>query len=234
MASGISCLDRDGYQNTETCIYCYEESMGLTAPVNPPQTTIENLVTMRRHLPAGEKYEYVSANTFVTGLVVENITNQPLWLALQDLVWNKTGAEADAMMMISPDGSPATHGGISARLRDVARFGQIFTATNGLEVIGKDHLQDLSSNQGIRFDFQQLESFERRFPGDVPTHAAWQWDMIWPDGAMFKGGYSGQGIFVDPNRDVVVAWYGTSNPDGDSNRLLPIARRLTQSALFDD
>jgi CubicO group peptidase (beta-lactamase class C family) len=234
MASGISCLDRDGYQNTETCIYRYEESMGLTAPVNPPQTTIENLVTMRRHLPAGEKYEYVSANTFVTGLVVENITNQPLWLALQDLVWNKTGAEADAMMMISPDGSPATHGGISARLRDVARFGQIFTATNGLEVIGKDHLQDLSSNQGIRFDFQQLESFERRFPGDVPTHAAWQWDMIWPDGAMFKGGYSGQGIFVDPNRDVVVAWYGTSNPDGDSNRLLPIARRLTQSALFDD
>ncbi|MFT6095100.1 MAG: CubicO group peptidase (beta-lactamase class C family), partial [Pseudohongiellaceae bacterium] len=49
-----------------------------------------------------------------------------------------------------------------------------------------------------------------------------------------KGGYSGQGIFVDPNRDVVVAWYGTSNSDGDSNSLLPIARQLTQSALFDD
>lgn len=234
MASGISCLDRDGYQNTETCIYRYEESLGLTAPVNPPQTTIENLATMRRHLSAGEKYEYVSANTFVTGLVVESITNKPLWLALQELIWNKTGAEADSMMMISPDGTPATHGGISARLRDIARFGQIFTTANGLGVIAKDHLQDLSSNTGIGFDSEQLESFERRFPGDAPTHAAWQWDMIWPDGAMFKGGYSGQGIFVDPNRDVVVAWYGTSNSEGDSNRLLPIVRQLTQSALFDD
>lgn len=233
MASGISCLDRDGYQNTETCIYRYEESLGLTAPVNPPQSTLENLVTMRRHLPAGEKYEYVSANTFVTGLIVEKITNQPLWLALQDLVWNKTGAEADAMMMISPDGTPATHGGISARLRDIARFGQIFSESNSLGVIGKDHLLDLQSNNGIEFDSTQTDSLKRRFPSDAPTHAAWQWDMIWPDGAMFKGGYSGQGIFVDPNRDVVVAWYGTSNTDGDSNGLLPIARQLTQSGLFE-
>jgi CubicO group peptidase (beta-lactamase class C family) len=234
MASGISCLDGDGYQNTETCIYRYEESLGLTAPVNPTQTTFENLVTMRRHRPAGEKYEYVSANTFVTGLVVENVTGQPLWLALQDLIWNKTGAESDAIMMISDDGTPATHGGISARLRDVARFGQIFTMESGLGVIGMDHLEDLRSNKGIAFDYQQLESFNLRFPGDAPTHAAWQWDMVWPDGAMFKGGYSGQGIFVDPNRDVVVAWYGTSNINGDSNRLLPIARHLTRSELFDD
>ena len=234
MASGISCLDSDGYQNTKTCIYRYEESLGLTAPVNPTQTTLANLATMKSHLPAGEKYEYVSANTFVTGLVVESITNQPLWLALQDLIWSKTGAEADAMMMISPAGTPATHGGISARLRDIARFGQIFTATNGLGVIRDNHLKDLSSNNGIEFDSTQLEALERRFPGDTPTHAAWQWDMIWPDGAMFKGGYSGQGIFIDLNRDIVVAWYGTSNADGDSNRLLPIARQLTQSAFFDD
>ena len=38
--------------------------------------------------------------------------------------------------------------------------------------------------------------------------------MIWDDGAMFKGGYSGQGIFVDPGRDIVAVWYGTSRTDG--------------------
>ena len=82
MAFGISCLDEDGYQNTESCIYRYEESLRLTAAVNPSQTTLENLFSMRRHLPPGEKYEYVSANTFVIGLVVANVTR----LALQDLV----------------------------------------------------------------------------------------------------------------------------------------------------
>jgi CubicO group peptidase (beta-lactamase class C family) len=234
MASGISCMDSDGYQNTETCIYRYEESLGLTAAVNPTQTTFENLVTMRRHRPAGEKYEYVSANTFVTGLVIENVMNQPLWLALQDLVWNKIGAEADALMMISADGASTAHGGLSARLRDIARFGQIFTSPNGLGVITMNHLQDLNSNNGIGFDTEQLESFARRFPEDEPSHAAWQWDMIWPDGAMFKGGYSGQGIFVDPNRDLVIAWYGTHNSDGDSNSLLPMARQLSRSGLFEN
>ena len=229
MASGIACLDRDGYQNTETCIYRYEESLGLTAPVNPPQTTLENLVTMRRHLPAGEKYEYVSANTFVISAIVENVTQQPLWLALQDLLWSKIGAEADAMMMISPTGVAAAHAGLSARLRDIARFGQIFTSSNGYDVIDRDHVTDLSSSNGIAFDSQQRESLERRFPNDAPSHAAWQWDMIWPDGAMFKGGYSGQGIFVDPSRDVVVAWYGTDSTSGEAHSLLTVVRQLTTS-----
>lgn len=233
MASGISCLDSDGYQNTESCIYRYEESLGLTAAVNPSQTTLENLVSMRRHLPAGEKHEYVSANTFALGLVVENVTSQPLWLALQDLVWNKIGAEADGLMMISPDGTPASHGGISARLRDIARFGQIFTSENGLGVIDQNYLEDLGLDKSVAFDSGQLESFDQLFPSDAPSHAAWQWDMIWPDGAMFKGGYSGQGIFVDPNRDMVIAWYGTNNIDGEGNSLLPIARQLSRSTLFD-
>ena len=234
MASGISCLDGDGYQNTESCIYRYEESLGLTTAVNPPQTTLENLVSMRRHLPPGEKYEYVSANTFVIGLVVANVTRQPLWLALQNLVWNKIGAEADGLMMISPDGIPASHGGLSARLKDIARFGQIFTSDSGLGVIGKSYFPDLGLHKGVAFDTNQLEAFEQIFPSDAPSHAAWQWDMIWPDGAMFKGGYSGQGIFVDPHRDVVIAWYGTSSIKGEQNSLLPIARQLTESTLFEE
>jgi CubicO group peptidase (beta-lactamase class C family) len=165
---------------------------------------------------------------------VANVTGQPLWLALQDLVWNKIGAEADALMMISPDGTPATHGGLSARLRDIARFGQIFTSDSGLGVIDRNYLPDLGLDKGVTFDTAQREALEQIFPSDAPSHAAWQWDMIWPDGAMFKGGYSGQGIFVDPNQDVVIAWYGTDSIEGEQNSLLPISRRLAESILFEN
>ena len=229
MASGIACMDSDGYQNAESCIYRYEESLGLTAPVNPPQTTLEALQSMRQHRPAAEKYEYVSANTFVTGKLIETITQQPLWLAIQDLIWNPIGAEADAMLMISPDGTPASHGGISARLRDIARFGQLFTAYDEFDVIDNDHLRDIGSTNGIKFDSERLQRLSARFNGDPPQHAAWQWDMIWPDGAMFKGGYSGQGIFVDPQRSVVAVWFGTAGLDGEEHDLLPIVRELSQS-----
>lgn len=228
MSSGIDCQDSDGYQNTETCIYRYEESLGLTAQVNPPQATLETLRSMRQHRPAGEKYEYVSADTFVTGLVVESVTGKPLWLALQDLIWGKIGAEADGLMMISPQGMPATHGGLSARLRDIARFGEIFTTGDYLGVVSQQHLKDLVSANGIAFDAEQLARLDRRFKGDGPGHAAWQWDMIWPDGAMFKGGYSGQGLFVDPGRGVVAAWFGTSGAAGESHALLPMLRQMSR------
>ena len=91
--------------------------------------------------------------------------------------------------MISAAEAPATHGGIPARLRDIARVGQIFTMQSGLGVIGQNYLEDLRSTKGIAFDSQQLESFNRNLPGDASTHAAWPWGMVWPDGAMFKRGY---------------------------------------------
>ena len=68
---------------------------------------------------------------------------------------------------------------------------------------------------------------------DTPTLTAWQWDRIWADGAMFKGGYSGQGLYVDPDRDFVMAWFGTSDTQGNGNQLMSVARQLATSGLFD-
>ncbi len=231
MASGIACLDSDGYQNTSSCIYQYEETLGLTAPHNPPVDTLDLIKSMKRYRAAGTKYEYVSPDTYVSGQVIENITGLPLTAALQSLIWDKVGAEADGLMMISPKGNAAAHAGLSARLRDVARFGQIFTS-GGFDVIGNDHMDDLASDKGIRFSPEQLFRMKETWGDDVPSHAAWQWDMIWPDGMMFKGGYSGQGIFVVPKQDIVIAFFGTADTQGNSHDLLKISRQLSVSRLL--
>ena len=50
---------------------------------------------------------------------------------------------------------------------------------------------------------------------------------------MFKGGYSGQGLYVDPARDLVVAWFGTGENYGSTiHSLRSIARQLARSGLF--
>jgi CubicO group peptidase (beta-lactamase class C family) len=135
-------------------------------------------------------------------------------------------------MMISSKGVPATHGGLSARLRDIARFGQIFT-DDRLGVVGNDHLNDLSSKNGIEFDAEQLREMQAIFGKDTPTHAAWQWDKIWADGMMCKLGYSGQGIFIAPKKSIVIAFFGTSDTNGNENHLLRISRQLATSGLLD-
>ena len=232
MASGMDCLDSDGYQNTTTCIYQYEESLGITARKNKPITTLEHIKQVKRRAPQGTINEYVSINTYVVGMVIESVTEKPLWLAMQDLIWSNIGAEADALFTISPQGNAYTSAGLNARLRDIARFGELFTSEQGIKVIGEAHLTDLKSGNIIQFNSKQKQSYTDSFGNDLPTHAAWQWDHIWPDGDMYKSGYSGQGIFVSPERKLVIAFFGTHGKDWKEHQLDAISRQLSRSGLF--
>jgi CubicO group peptidase (beta-lactamase class C family) len=198
MASGMDCRDSDGYQNIESCIYRMEESLGLLARHNPPIDNLVQLGSIKRRRPAGEAHEYVSANTHILGLIIETVTGKPLAGAFKELIWDRIGAEADGLLVTNRGGIAAPHAGLSARLRDIARFGQILTPGANLDVVDDDHMADLRSEHGIRFDDVRRRALADRFADDTPSHAAWQWDLIWPDGIMFKSGYSGQGIFVDP------------------------------------
>lgn len=47
------------------------------------------------------------------------------------------------------------------------------------------------------------------FPAHPPTANHWQWDAVWDDGDFYKGGVFGQGLYVSPGRDLVIAWYST-------------------------
>jgi hypothetical protein len=44
--------------------------------------------------------------------------------------------------------------------------------------------------------------------GERPRHNAYQWDFVMDDGDFFKSGFRGQGLYVSPSRDLVVAYLG--------------------------
>ena len=45
------------------------------------------------------------------------------------------------------------------------------------------------------------------------SHNSYQWDRIYDDGFMFKGGWGGQGILVNPLLDVVAVYTGYYKDD---------------------
>jgi CubicO group peptidase (beta-lactamase class C family) len=235
MASGIDCRDSDGYQDSNTCIYRMEESLGITASTGEPQAFIEQLQDMRRLRPAGTRNEYVSANTNVLMLLIEHVTGTPYADALRTRIWERIGAESDALMSISAEGYAYASGGLSAELRDIARFGLMFTEPERFADIANSMIADLRGGGGIVLADEDRERLTHQFAGDTPTRAGWQWDHIWNDGALFKGGYLGQGLYVDPERDLVIAWFGTGiDYDEKATDMLPVARQLAVSGLFDD
>ncbi len=233
MASGIDCLDSDGYQDKTTCIYTMEESLGITAPTGRKLDFVEHLQGMAAHREAGTTHEYVSANTNVLMLVIEAVTGKPYAIVLQDLLWNPIGAEADALMAISKAGYAYGSGGLHARLRDVARFGQIYSQPDLSGVLSQSTIGAIQ-NAGIALTPESLKELEERLGKDLPARSVWQWDCVWPDGAMYKEGYSGQGLYVDPARNLVVAWFGTGlNFNEHINGMLSVSRQIARSGQFD-
>lgn len=233
MASGIACLDEDGYQDKSTCIYRMEETLGITAPTGYDADFIEHLRGMQRSGEAGVRFEYVSANTNVLMLIVEKVTGLPYATALRELIWDRIGPEADALITISDEGYAYASGGISARLRDIARFGELFVSPAAFDVFGEGIVNDMRET-GVPFGKDLEIELIETFGADVPIRASWQWDRIWEDGGMYKGGYSGQGLYVDPDRLLVIAWFGTGLDFNDrKNDMLPIARQIARSGLFD-
>ena len=53
------------------------------------------------------------------------------------------------------------------------------------------------------------------------------------DGDFYKGGFSGQGLYISPSCNLVIAFFGTADDNGVSNELDDISRQISKSGLFD-
>jgi len=56
------------------------------------------------------------------------------------------------------------------------------------------------------------------------------WDAVWPDGDIWKSGLMAKGLYVSPDRDLVIAYFSVNEPDATIHRYL---RPLATSGLFD-
>jgi hypothetical protein len=56
----------------------------------------------------------------------------------------------------------------------------------------------------------------------------YQWDIVTPDGDLFKAGVGGQGLYISPSHDAVVCFFSTGTMI-DENLGAWVARHITQS-----
>lgn len=240
MASGIDCPevdDADAYTNPWSLFYPYEAALGLL-PAGPdtPRLPHDYVASLKRSRPSGEAYEYTSVNTFVLGWLVERLEGRPFAEVVGERIWRRMGAEADAAIIVSPAGVAATHGGISATLRDIARWGMLHTpswsrvSAEPTQVLPTAYLVAIrGGGRPAIFDRAgQGVAMIGLLGGERPAHNTYQWDFVMPDGDHFKSGFRGQGLYVSPAQDLVVAWVGTQEVGQ-----VAFARALALSGLFD-
>ena len=232
MRSGMegSETSNDAYRNPAHKQFQLEATLGWqlrTAPKLPEAARSGDLLaflrTIKRERPAGEKWAYTSSNTAVIGEVVSRITGKSLADAISDLIWSKIGAAHDATLAENERGFPASHAGMSATLRDVARFGLLFTKNppaGHSRVVSDAVIKRIFAGYGD----QRTADEHGRLP------LTYQWDMISNKGELAKGGWAGQLLYINRDKDVVVAWSGT-NQVADP-KLEPLPCRIIAKTFF--
>jgi CubicO group peptidase (beta-lactamase class C family) len=214
MASGM-----DVIENSETWLdpgstFAQFVAAGLRAPSanGSVERQLDVIATARRLRPPGEAFEYSSCNTLLLVLMAEALTNQRWHEIFRERVWSKMMVEGDMLVAMAPDGTAQAHGFLNTRLRDLARYGMLYTpswaSAARQQVVTDSYVRQIQTSGRTEIYFDPQET-TKAFPKGPPISNAWQWDAIWPDGDMLKGGAFGQGLYVSPAKDLVVAYFST-------------------------
>ena len=232
MASGLDCSDN--YETFESCYYLYSMSIGDGFRTEDAEDTPYDFVIntkIERNAPQGEIFSYSGVDTFVLAWLVEKLSGMPYQDALSKEIWNKIGAESDASFIAPRYGIPISHGGFLANMRDMIRFGLLFTPSyttvSEEKIISDDHI-DLILNKG---NPKLMQNLYQKIPSanmpDGLRHNIYQWDAVYDNGDLFKGGWAGQGLLINPTRDIVAVWTGYKrDSEHDAGEMRKIVREV--------
>ncbi len=231
MATGMDVVENEETFLDPSSTFSRFAAAGVGAPgaSGTVERQLDVIAGAKRVRPPGETFEYSSCNTLLLVFMVEALTNRRWHELFGEKVWSKMAVEGDMLVAMAPDGTAQASGFLNTRLRDLARYGMLYTpswASAAREQVVSDSYVRQIQTSG-RKEIYLAGEFGRRvttqsFPDDPPTCNAWQWDSIWPDGDMHKGGIFGQGLYVSPDKDLVVAYFSTAA----STALTRYARRV--------
>lgn len=174
-----------------------------------PGALLDCMVTLPRAGSLGSVWNYSTGETQVAGAVLRAAVGQPLSDYLSDRIWARFGMEADASWWLeSPGGMEVAGSGLSARLRDFARFGLFMLGggvAGGEQILPPDWTSEASSNS---------------IHDSVTPYGYMWWPMADSAGEVHQGAYLAIGIFgqylyIHPARQVVIAqWSAMPKPKG--------------------
>ncbi len=165
----------------------------------PAPDAISYFATLGREGTHGGPFRYQSILTDVLGLVLERAAGERLAALISREIWQPMGAEFDADITVDAHGNALADGGMSATLRDLARFGELFLPGAG-RVVPSAWIDDtiLGAQDGA-------QAFAvRGYPAGAHYRNCW-WVREPSVPFFYANGINGQHVFVDgPSRTVIV------------------------------
>lgn len=200
----------EDYADPRAEIWAYARAGGLRArpaDYSGPRNFYESLLTLRKQGEHGQAFAYKTVNTEVLCWVMKRVTGSRLEILLSDRIWSRIGCEQDAYLTVDSIGVAMGGGGLSASLRDLARFGELMRcegAAQGRQLLPAAVIADIrrGSDPGkfAMAGYEQLAGYSYR-------------NMWWVSHnplEVFEGrGIHGQRLYIAPGADVVIARFSS-------------------------
>lgn len=121
-------------------------------------------------------------------------------------------------------------GGFLGRIRDLARFGLLFTPSYSVvsdkRIISEKHIEMLENGGNPELLANARWGAPEGLAAGTIKHNIYQWDVVYTNNDVFKGGWAGQGLLVNPDRDLVAVYAGYFNDDQSELDVLPRLRQV--------
>ena len=198
------------YADPSAEIWTYARAGGLRArppDYSGPDNFYEALLSLRKDGNHGRAFAYKTVNTEVLCWVMRRVTGSRLEILLSDRIWSRIGCEQDAYLTLDSIGVAMGGGGMSASLRDLARFGELMRcdgAVGGRQILPAAVIADIRrGSDPVKFamaGYKQLAGYSYR-------------NMWWvshdPLGVFEGRGIYGQRLYIAPAADVVIARFSS-------------------------
>ena len=178
------------------------------------KSLFEIMKDVKLYIEPGIQFDYSTMNTQILGIIVERVTNMKFEDVLSEKIWTKVGMESEGHYAITPQGEVLNGAIFSSRLRDMGRFGMLFTPSWN-KVSQKQIVSDSYFTKAYNKKYSdaylkgEQGSNNAKYFNEIPSHASYQWDCVFNDGDMYKAGRYGQGIYVSPETNTVIVWFSS-------------------------
>jgi CubicO group peptidase (beta-lactamase class C family) len=205
------------YTDRNSGVFGLRRANGM-APIEPGYEGATNifdfLCAQKKQGEHGKAFAYKTVNSDVLAFICRRASGMTLSDLLSERLWMPMGAEEDAHYHVDRIGTESGGGGLSTSLRDLARFGETIRnhgRFNGRQIVPSAVVEDIARG-GDPAKFKPAGY--TTLPGASYRNQWWVTHNA--HGAYMARGVHGQGIYIDPKAEMVIARYASHPAAGNA------------------